>query len=93
MRFLNQFLKFAADQFFMNKVLTVTGLREWLDHSTKAKLGWIVDAVITVDSDVSKILGIGKNTAYDFIRSGAIKSVRVGRQIRVPKSAFLEFLS
>ena len=48
--------------------------------------------VLTV-SDVSKILGIGKNTAYDLIRSGAIKSVRVGRQIRVPKAAFLEFIS
>ena len=47
--------------------------------------------VLTV-SDVSKILGIGMNTAYDLIRSGAIKSVRVGRQIRVSKSAFLEFL-
>lgn len=47
--------------------------------------------VLTV-SDVSKILGIGMNTAYDLIRSGAIKSVRVGRQIRVPKSALLEFL-
>ena len=48
--------------------------------------------VLTV-AEVAKILGVGKNTAYDFIRSGAIKSVRVGRQIRVPKSAFLEFLS
>jgi len=47
--------------------------------------------VLTV-SDISKILGIGKNTAYDLIRSGALKSVRVGRQIRVSKSAFLEFL-
>lgn len=48
--------------------------------------------VLTV-SDVSKILGIGMNTAYDLIRSGAIKSIRVGRQIRVPKAAFLEFIS
>ena len=48
--------------------------------------------VLTV-AEVAKLLGVGKNTAYDFIRSGAIKSVRVGRQIRVPKSAFLEFLS
>lgn len=47
--------------------------------------------VLTV-SDISKVLGIGKNTAYDLIRNGAIKSVRVGRQIRIPKSAFLEFL-
>ena len=48
--------------------------------------------VLTV-AEVAKVLGVGKNTAYDFIRRGAIKSVRVGRQIRVSKSAFLEFLS
>lgn len=47
--------------------------------------------VLTV-SEVSDILDIGKNTAYDLIRSGAIKSFRAGRQIRVSKSAFLEFL-
>ena len=48
--------------------------------------------VLTV-SEVSKILGVGKNTAYDLIRSGAVKSFRVGRQIRVSKSAFLDYLS
>lgn len=45
--------------------------------------------VLTV-SDVSKILEIGMNTTYDLIRCGAIKSFRVGRQIRVSKSALLE---
>lgn len=45
--------------------------------------------VLTV-SEVSDILDIGKNTAYDLIRSGAIKSFRAGRQIRVSKSALLE---
>lgn len=49
-KYLNQFQKFAADPFFAGKVLTVTGTREWLDHETKAKLGWIVDTVITVDN-------------------------------------------
>ena len=48
--------------------------------------------VLTV-SDISKILGIGMNTAYDLVRNEAIKSVRVGRQIRVSKDAFLEFIS
>ena len=48
--------------------------------------------VLTV-SDISEILGIGKNTAYDLIRCGAIKSFRAGRQIRVSKSAFLDYLS
>lgn len=50
MKYLNQFLRFAADPFFKGKVLTVTGIREWLDHATKAKLGWIVDTVITADA-------------------------------------------
>lgn len=45
--------------------------------------------VLTV-SDVSKILEIGMNTTYGLIRCGAIKSFRVGRQIRVSKSALLE---
>lgn len=46
--------------------------------------------VLTV-SEVSDILDIGKNTAYDLIRCGAIKSFRAGRQIRVSKSALLEY--
>lgn len=46
--------------------------------------------VLTI-SDLAKILGIGRNTAYDLIRSGTIKSFRAGRQIRVSKSALLEY--
>ena len=38
------------------------------------------------------ILGIGRNTAYERIRSGQIRSVRIGRQIRIPREALLEFL-
>ncbi len=48
--------------------------------------------VLTV-SDISEILVIGKNTAYELVRSGRIKSVQVGRQFRIPKSALLEYLS
>ncbi len=36
------------------------------------------------------ILGIGRNTAYDMVRSGRIKSVRLGRQIRISKAALIE---
>lgn len=46
--------------------------------------------VLTI-SDLAKILSIGRNTAYDLIRSGTIKSFRAGRQIRVSKSALLEY--
>lgn len=48
--------------------------------------------VLTV-SDISEILVIGKNTAYELVRSGRIKSVQVGQQFRIPKSALLEYLS
>ena len=42
--------------------------------------------------DLMPILGIGRNTAYQLIRSGQIRSVRIGRQIRMPREALLEFL-
>ena len=41
--------------------------------------------------DLMPILGIGRNTAYELIRSGQIRSVRIGRQIRVPREALREF--
>lgn len=42
--------------------------------------------------DLMPILGIGRNTAYELIRIGQIRSVRIGRQIRIPRDALLEFL-
>ncbi len=42
--------------------------------------------------DLMPILGIGRNTACQLIRSGQIRSVRIGRQIRIPRDALLEFL-
>ena len=41
--------------------------------------------------DLARVLGIGKNTAYDLVRSGRIKSIRVGHRIRITKSALLDF--
>lgn len=43
--------------------------------------------------DLVPILGIGRNTAYDLVRSGQIKSIRVGRNIRISKSEVLAFLN
>lgn len=42
--------------------------------------------------DLMPILGIGRNTAYELIRCGAIHSIRVGRQLRVTKGALLDYL-
>ena len=43
--------------------------------------------------DLMPILGIGRNTAYKLVRSGQIRSVRVGRQLRVSKDAVMGFLA
>ena len=48
--------------------------------------------VLTVE-DLMPILSIGRNTAYELVRSGQIRSVRTGRKIRVPKEAIAEYLS
>lgn len=43
--------------------------------------------------DLMPILNIGRNTAYDLVRSGQIKSIRIGRNIRIPKSEVIRFLN
>ena len=42
--------------------------------------------------ELMPILGIGRNTAYKLARSGKLRSIRVGRQVRIPKNALIEFL-
>lgn len=40
--------------------------------------------------DLMPILGIGRNTAYELVRCGKIRSIRIGRQLRIPKDALVE---
>lgn len=42
--------------------------------------------------DISIVLGIGRNTAYDLVRSGQIRSIRIGRQLRIPRNELQRFL-
>lgn len=42
--------------------------------------------------EIGEVLGISRNSTYDLIRCGKIKSVRVGKQIRIPKQALIDFL-
>lgn len=42
--------------------------------------------------ELMPILSIGRNTAYGLIRFGQIRSVRIGRKIRIPKAEVLRFL-
>ena len=42
--------------------------------------------------DLSRVLGIGRNTTYELVRSGQIRSIRIGRQLRIPRSELQRFL-
>ena len=43
--------------------------------------------------DLMPILDIGRNTAYELVRSKQIFSVKIGRQLRIPKQALIEYLT
>lgn len=47
--------------------------------------------VLTVD-DLMEVLAIGRNTAYALVRSGQIRSIKVGKIYRIPRDAVEEFL-
>lgn len=46
----------------------------------------------TVD-EVAVLLGIGRNGAYEGVRSGQIPSIRIGKRILVPKAALERMLA
>lgn len=43
--------------------------------------------------DLMSVLGVGRNTAYELVRSGQIESIRVGRQLRITKQALVAFMN
>ena len=47
--------------------------------------------ILTV-KDVSDFLCIGRNTTYDLVSSGELKSIRIKNQIRVLKSDLIEYV-
>ena len=51
-----------------------------------------IPLVLTVE-ELMPILSIGKNTAFALVRSGQIKSIRAGKQIRILKHELLEYLT
>lgn len=48
--------------------------------------------VVTVD-DLTKMLGIGRNTAYRLVNEGEIKTLRIGRKILIPKCNIVNFIN
>ena len=50
-----------------------------------------VPLVLCID-DLMAVLCIGRNTAYELVRSGQIRSIKVGKNYRIPRDAVEEFL-
>lgn len=47
--------------------------------------------VVNID-DLTHMLGIGKNKAYELINTNAIQSIKIGRKHIIPKYRVIEFL-
>lgn len=43
--------------------------------------------------DLMPVLGIGRNTAYELVKTGQIFSIRIGRQLCIPKQALIDFIN
>jgi excisionase family DNA binding protein len=43
--------------------------------------------------DAARVLGLGRTKVYELIRSGALRSVRVGGLRRIPVTALNEFVT
>lgn len=43
--------------------------------------------------DLRPILGVGRNTAYELVRSWQIRNIRIGHKICIPKTEVIRFLT
>ena len=58
------------------------------------KMTYLSDLPIALTvPEVSHLLRIGKNKGYELVRSGAIQSIRIGKGIRIPRQAVIDFLT
>ena len=51
------------------------------------------EAVTMSVPEAGRLLGIGRNSAYDAAASGDIPTIRIGRRLLVPKIAFDRMLA
>ena len=49
-------------------------------------------SLITID-ELCEILMIGKNTAYSLLKSGAIKSFKINRIWKIPRSSIDDYIT
>jgi len=70
-----------------NKLLSPHYSKKMSESPSGSKL----PPLLTVE-EMRQFLRIGKGSAYSLVRSGRIRSIRIGRDIRIPREAIDEFL-
>ena len=63
-----------------------------MDTSNKVCIVNELPLFLTVP-EAARLLRIGRNTAYDLVRSGQIRSLKFGRQLRVPRQAIADLIA
>ena len=43
--------------------------------------------------DAARVLGLGRDTAYQLVREGRLRAVRVGRRVLVPRAELEAFIA
>ena len=43
-------------------------------------------------ADVAEVLNISVTSGYQIVNSGALPNIRIGKIVRIPKQAFLDYL-
>lgn len=72
-------------QVFLIFILLEVNMSDYIEETKNLPL------VLKVE-DLMRLLSVSRNAAYALVKSGTIRSVRIGRSYRVPRDAFLEYL-
>lgn len=51
-----------------------------------------MEKLVYTPAETQKLLGLGRGTIYEALRTGAIPSVRVGRKFLIPRAALERML-
>lgn len=76
----------------MQNIKTSYPLYNEVEHNFKERNSLDDYPMILRVEDVQEILGIGRSSSYTLVKSGTLRSVRIGRAIRIPKSELKRFL-
>ena len=52
-----------------------------------------IEALLLRAADVAAILDLGRSKVYEMMKKGELPVVRIGRSVRVPRSALTEWIA